>query len=170
VHIKDLFRTGEPPASLEQIKREVYFIPETLTLDRLLRRMRQNKAHMAAVVDEYGGVSGIVTLENVIEEIVGQIQDEFDREKPEMVRRDERVYEVDGSMLVVDLEHALNLEFSDRDEDTVAGIVLSELGRPPKAGDRVEVGPLQLEVLQVKHRRIRSLLVTLNAETSAASD
>jgi CBS domain containing-hemolysin-like protein len=169
VHIKDLFRTGQPPASLEEIKREVHFIPETLTLDRLLRRMRQDKAHMAAVVDEYGGVSGIVTLENVIEEIVGQIQDEFDREKPELIQREDRVYEVDGSMLVVDLENALDVEFSDRDEDTVAGIVLSELGRPPKPGDRVEVGPLQLEVMQVKHRRIKSLLVTLASQAPEQS-
>jgi magnesium and cobalt transporter len=72
-------------------------------------------------------------------------------------------------MLVVDLENALDVEFSDRDEDTVAGIVLSELGRPPKPGDRVEVGPLQLEVMQVKHRRIKSLLVTLASQAPEQS-
>lgn len=168
VHIKDLFRTEQQPKSLESVRREIHFIPETLTLDKLLWRMRKARAHMAAVVDEYGGVSGIVTLENVIEEIVGQIQDEFDREKPELVRRGTNTYDVSGSMLVVDLESALNVEFSDRNEDTIAGIVLSELGRPPRPGDRVEVGPLLLEVLQVKHRRIRSLRVQLKSGESTA--
>jgi CBS domain containing-hemolysin-like protein len=166
VHIKDLFRTEKAPTSLEEVKRDIHFIPESLTLDRLLRRMRQDKAHIAAVVDEYGGVSGIVTLENVIEEIVGQIQDEFDREKPELVRRADNTYEISGSMLVVDLESALKVEFSDRNEDTIAGIVLSELGRSPRPGDRVEVGPLALEVKHVKNRRIRSLLVKMRADSA----
>jgi CBS domain containing-hemolysin-like protein len=135
VHIKDLFQSETPPTSLEQIRREILFVPESLTLDRLLRRMRQERAHLAAVVDEYGGVSGIVTLENVIEEIVGQIQDEFDREKPELVKKSENEYRVAGAMLVADLEDALRVDFSDRDEDTVAGVVLSELGRSPRVGD-----------------------------------
>jgi CBS domain containing-hemolysin-like protein len=80
VHIKDLFRSTTLPSSLEQVRREISLVPETLPLDRLLRKMRQGQIHMAAVLDEYGGVSGIVTFENVIEEIVGEIQDEFDSE------------------------------------------------------------------------------------------
>jgi CBS domain containing-hemolysin-like protein len=125
---------------------------------------------MAAVVDEYGGVSGIVTLENVIEEIVGQIQDEFDEEKPELVKKSDNSYNVSGGMLVMDLEDELHIEFSDRDEDTVAGVVLSELGRSPRVGDVVQVGPLELEVLQVKRHRIRLLRVTqkLPAQESAS--
>ncbi len=161
VHIKDLFTSDALPKSLEEIRRDLQFIPETLTLDRLLRRMRQDRVHLAAVVDEYGGVSGIVTLENVIEEIVGQIQDEFDQERPELVKKADRVYNVSGGMLVMDLEDELDIEFSDRDEDTVAGIVLSELGRSPRVGDRVRVGPLDLEVMQVKRHRIRLLRVTV---------
>ncbi len=84
VHIKDLFRATEPPSSLTEVKRAISFVPETLPADRMLRRMRAERVHMAAVLDEYGGVNGIVTLENVIEEIVGEIQDEFDFEKPEI--------------------------------------------------------------------------------------
>jgi hypothetical protein len=103
----------------------------------------------------------IVTLEDVIEEIVGQIQDEFDQEKPDMVRESENVYRVWGSMLVVDLEDALNVEFSERDEDTVGGVVLSELGRQPKVGDVVEVGEVRFEVLEASRRRIEVLLVTV---------
>lgn len=161
IHIKDLFRSAELPKSLEAVKRELHFVPETLTLDRLLRRMRKEKEHLVAVVDEYGGVSGIVTLEDVIEEIVGQIQDEFDQEKPDMVRESGNVFRVSGAMLVMDLEDALDVEFSERDEDTVGGVVLSELGRQPKVGDVVEVGEVRFEVLETSRRRIDSLRVTV---------
>ena len=147
--------------SLSQVARELAFVPETLQLDRLLRRMRAERLHMAAVFDEYGGVSGIVTMENVIEEIVGSIQDEFDLEKPELVKRGKNVYLVSGSMLVDDLEGAIGLELSDRDEDTIGGVVLSELGRPPVLGDRVELGPVALEVLDLEGARIKIVRLTV---------
>jgi CBS domain containing-hemolysin-like protein len=168
VHIKDLFSTAKPPGSLEEIRRDILFVPESLTLDRLLRRMRHERSHMAAVVDEYGGVSGIVTLENVIEEIVGQIQDEFDRERPELVKKGEHEYRVAGAMLVADLEDALGVDFSERDEDTVAGVVLSELGRSPRIGDRVTVGRVEFEVLDAERHRIETLLVKVSPRESVA--
>lgn len=169
IHIKDLFHRQQPINSLRDLAREITFVPETLSLDRLLKRMRAERMHFAAVVDEYGGVAGIVTMENVIEEIVGPIQDEFDTEKPELVPKGDGVYHVSGAMLVVDLEDELAIEFSDRDEDTIAGIVLSELGRPPLVGDKVEVGPLVLEVLEVEKNRARTLRVMV-ADTATASD
>ncbi len=161
IHIKDLFRTSRPLRSIEDVSRELAFVPETLELDRLLNRMLAEKVHLAAVLDEYGGVSGIVTLENVIEEIVGQIQDEFDAEKPDLMALGGGVYSVSGSMLVEDVEQALEVEFSDRDEDTIGGVVLSDLGRLPAPGDRVELGPLLLEVDQVEGNRITTLQVTV---------
>jgi CBS domain containing-hemolysin-like protein len=170
INIKDLFHLPELPKSLEEIKREIHFVPETLALDRLLRRMRREREHMVALVDEYGGVSGIVTLEDVIEEIVGQIQDEFDQEKPEMVREKEGVYRVSGQMLVVDLEEELNVEFSERDEDTVGGVVLSEIGRSPKVGDTVQVGEVRFEVLEISRRRIKTLRVSRRRREPAAED
>ncbi|MFP3938701.1 MAG: hemolysin family protein [Thermoanaerobaculia bacterium] len=169
VHIKDLFRNSRPLHSLEDVSREMAFVPETLPLDRLLNRMLAEKVHMAAVLDEYGGVSGIVTLENVIEEIVGQIQDEFDAEKPELTPLGGGVYLVSGSMLVEEVEEALDVEFSDRDEDTIGGVVLSDLGRRPVAGDRVELGPLLLEVQEVQRNRIRTLRVTVREPEPAAA-
>jgi CBS domain containing-hemolysin-like protein len=164
VNIKDVFARDKSLESFEDVKREIHFVPESLNLDRLLRRMRREREHMVAVLDEYGGVSGIVTLEDVIEEIVGQIQDEFDQEKPEIVQEKESVYRVSGTMLVVDLEDALSVEFSERDEDTVGGVVLSELGRPPKNGDSVQVGEVSFEVLETSRRRINTLLVTVTPQ------
>ncbi len=161
VHIKDLFRRERPPASLQEIAREIALVPETLELDRLLKRMRAERFHLAAVIDEYGGVSGVVTLEDVIEEIVGQIQDEFDAEKPELQKKPDGSYLVAGGMLVEELEGALGLELSDRDEDTIGGVVFSELGRNPAVGDRVELGPILLEVTEMQRNRVRTLKVTV---------
>lgn len=172
VHIKDLLIAEKPTESLEQIQRDIMFVPETLQLDRLLRRMRAERVHMAAVVDEYGGVSGIVTMEDVIEEIVGQIQDEFDEERPDVIKQSEGVFLVSGSMLVMDLEEAISLEFSDRDEDTIGGLVLSELGRSPRTGDEVTVGHARFKVMEVSRRRIHTLEVRVqaaNADTAAPS-
>ncbi|HKI01240.1 MAG TPA: hemolysin family protein [Thermoanaerobaculia bacterium] len=161
VHIKDLFRRERPLSSLKEVSRDIAFVPETLELDRLLKRMRTERFHMAAVIDEYGGVSGVVTLEDVIEEIVGSIQDEFDVEKPELQAQGDGVYEVSGGMLVEDLEEALGVEFSERDEDTIGGVVLSELGRNPQEGDRVELGPVTIEVLEFQLNRVNTVRITV---------
>jgi CBS domain containing-hemolysin-like protein len=167
IHIKDFFRSERVPEDLRRIARPVKFVPESTPLDKLLARMRSERTHLTAVLDEYGGVAGIVTLENVIEEIVGPIQDEFDAEKPELVDRGDGVYQVSGAMLVLDLEDELGLELSERDQDTVGGLVLSELGRRPRVGDRVELGGLRLEVLDVQGNRIRTLrIVRLAASPS----
>ena len=161
VHIKDIFRAETLPDSLMEVRRDITFVPETLTLDRLLRRMRLEHVHMCAVLDEYGGVSGIVTMENVVEEIVGDIQDEFDMEEPDIIERGDNVYDVVGSMLIADLESELNVELSDRDEDTIAGVVLSELGRQPQVGDRVEVGRMAAEIHELDGNRITRVRTTV---------
>jgi CBS domain containing-hemolysin-like protein len=161
IHIKDIFRRERPLTSFQEVAREIAFVPETLELDRLLKRMRTERFHLAAVIDEYGGVSGVVTLEDVIEEIVGQISDEFDVDKPEILKVDEGAYEVSGGMLIEDLEDELGIELSDRDEDTVGGLVLSELGRNPAVGDRVELGPVSIEVLEVHLNRVNTVRITI---------
>ena len=170
IHIKDLFRRDRPLNSLKEVARDIAFVPETLELDRLLKRMRTERFHLAAVIDEYGGVSGVVTLEDVIEEIVGPIQDEFDIENPELQEQGDGVYVVSGGMLVEDLEEALGVEFSKRDEDTIGGVVLSELGRNPAEGDRVELGPLSLEVLEIQHNRVNTVRVTVQQPATVPPD
>ena len=170
IHIKDLFRAEEMPSNLQDTKRETFFVPETLPLERLMLRMRNSHLHMAAVLDEYGSISGIVTLENVIEEIVGEIQDEFDAERPELTQIGDGVYQVLGSMLLADLEDELAIEIDSRDEDTIAGIALSEIGRRPRINDRASVGPIELEVLEVELNRILSLKITISPEASKTQD
>ena len=170
IHIKDLFRAEQIPDKLEEAKRETFFVPETLPLERLMLRMRNSHLHMAAVLDEYGSVSGIVTLENVIEEIVGEIQDEFDAERPELTKIADGSYQVLGSMLLADLEDELAIEIDSRDEDTIAGIALSEIGRRPRVGDRATVGPIELEVLEVELNRILALEVTVDEEVQPPED
>jgi magnesium and cobalt exporter, CNNM family len=170
IHIKDIFRRERPLASLQEVAREIAFVPETLQLDRLLKRMRTERFHLAAVIDEYGGVSGIVTLEHVIEEIVGQIQDEFDVEKPEFLKREEGVWQVSGGVLIEDLEDELGIELSDRDEDTIGGLVLSELGRNPAVGDRVELGPVTIEVIEVHLNRVNTVRITVRQPAMVPDD
>lgn len=170
IHIKDLFRRERPVTSLQEVAREIAFVPETLELDRLLKRMRTERFHLAAVIDEYGGVSGVVTLEDVIEEIVGQISDEFDVDKPELLKVEDGVYEVSGGMLIEDLEDELDIELSDRDEDTIGGIVLSELGRNPAVGDKVEVGPVAIEVMEVHLNRVNTVRITVPQPAAVPDD
>ena len=170
VHIKDLYRRERPLDNLKEVAREIAFVPETLELDRLLKRMRAERFHLGAVIDEYGGVSGIVTLEDVIEELVGQIHDEFDDEKPDLQRDPDGTYQVSGGMLVEELEDALGLELSDRDEDTIGGVVFSELGRNPVVGDRVELGPITLEVLEMQRNRVGTLRVTVHQPAAIESE
>ncbi|MFL6232402.1 MAG: hemolysin family protein [Thermoanaerobaculia bacterium] len=170
IHIKDIFHRERPLTALTEVAREIAFVPETLELDRLLKRMRTERFHLAAVIDEYGGVSGIVTLEDVIEEIVGSIQDEFDVEKPELVEKGDGVYQVSGGMLVEDLEEALGVEFSERDEDTIGGVVLSELGRNPAVGDRVELGPVTIEVLEVQLNRVATVRIIVHQPETVPRD
>jgi CBS domain containing-hemolysin-like protein len=172
IHIKDIFRAGTLPEGLTAVQRDITLVPETLSLDRLLRRMRREHVQMCAVLDEHGGISGIVTMENVVEEIVGDIQDEFDLEEPEIVARGENVYDVVGSMLIADLENELDVELSDRDEDTIAGVVLSELGREPRIGDKVEVGGMLAEISELDGNRITRLRTVLadSQDSSAAKN
>jgi magnesium and cobalt exporter, CNNM family len=169
VHIKDLFRAATPPSSLLDVARKLEFIPETMPLDRLLQKMQRQRIHFAAVVDEYGGVSGIISLEDVLESVVGELRDEFDgQERPDIVKVARGVYRVSGAMLVHDAERALGAELGPRHEDTLGGAVLSELGRRPKVGDRVRIGSAAVEVLEVDLGRIQSVRVSVEPAQSRA--
>lgn len=159
---KDLLKlfshTGE--LVLTELMRPAVIIPESKRLNVLLREFRVSKNHMAIVVDEYGGVSGLVTIEDVLEEIVGEIDDETDAEA---VRDIERLpngeYRVQALTAIEDFNDGLGAEFSDDEYDTIGGLVVAEFGRLPEAGEAVVIGDWQFEVESADHRRLHAVRV-----------
>ncbi|MBH77946.1 MAG: hypothetical protein CL897_06935 [Dehalococcoidia bacterium] len=146
--------------SLGALLREAVFIPEMKHADELLREMRANRTHLAIVVDEYGGTAGLITIEDLIEEIVGEIEDEYDVAGPAMEHISEDEVLLDASMPVEVLEELFHYSVESEDFDTVGGFVIHELGRLPTAGDEVQVDSLRLQVLSLSGRRLRRLRVT----------
>ena len=146
-------------------------VPETATADRLLRVFQKRTLHLAVVVDEYGGTSGIVTLEDVLEEIVGEVQDEFDEEPPEMAPSVDGTLSVSGSARLETIARALGAaeEVADAEVDTVAGFVQERLGRLAKEGDHVRLGGYILRVDQVRRNRIVNLTATREQSSTASS-
>ncbi|MBI5289391.1 MAG: HlyC/CorC family transporter [Chloroflexi bacterium] len=172
VYAKDLLRCraeGRRP-TLREIARPPYFIPESKRVDELLAELRQSKVHIAIVVDEYGGTAGLVTIEDLLEEIVGEIQDEYDREEApiERVNESEAILDARVSIDALDELFGFEPEGDDQDYDTVGGFVYHHLGKVPAAGDEVRVDGLTLRVLSVLGRRIKKVRATKRADEPAA--
>ena len=146
-------------SSLRALLREAVFIPETKHADQLLREMRGNRTHLAVVVDEYGGTAGLITIEDLIEEIVGEIEDEYDVAGPTMEQISEDEVLLDASMPADVLAELFDYAAESEDFDTVGGFVIHELGRLPAVGDEVQVDGLRLRVLSMSGRRLRRLRV-----------
>ncbi|KPJ75325.1 MAG: hypothetical protein AMS14_03775, partial [Planctomycetes bacterium DG_20] len=169
LYAKDLLdRAADEEAghlTVEDVMRTALFVPETKPLDELLREFQANKVHMAVVLDEYGGTSGLVTIEDVVEEIVGEIVDEHEPEPPRAIRRvAERTFEVEARVRIDELNDALNVDLpEDDDYETVGGFVLSRLGYIPEAGESLEHNGLRITVLEAEVRRIRRLKIDLAA-------
>lgn len=159
---KDLLRLnlGEE-LDMRDILRPAIFIPESKRLNVLLKEFRASRNHMAIVVDEYSGVAGLVTIEDVLEQIVGDIEDEYDFDETEdnIIRDKAGRYRVKATTQIADFNEALQTEFSDEDYDTVGGLVLSQFGRLPKRGESIEFEGLKVSVLRADSRRIHTLVV-----------
>ena len=163
VHIKDLYALrgrAKTAAELLPVARPLFYIPETAALDRLLRRFLDRKSHFAVVVDEFGGTVGIVTLENAMEALVGQIQDEFDTETSELVRLGDHVWEAVGTLALHELEKIIGSVPHDENTTTASGWVTEKLGGFPKSGDVVNVGDFELRVEQMDGPRVAKLKVS----------
>jgi CBS domain containing-hemolysin-like protein len=163
VHIKDLYALRDKSrtaADLLPAARKLIYVPETARLERLLQLFLERKSHFAIVVDEYGGTIGIVTLENVLEALVGQIQDEFDSEQTQVVRRGENVWEVAGTLPLHDLEKIIGTIEHDEGIATVSGWVTQKFGGFPKAGDTLSVGACELRVEEMDGPRVARLKIT----------
>lgn len=167
VHIKDLYamrlkaRSG---ADLAPVARKLIYVPETSHLEKLLQLFLERKLHLAIVVDEYGGTVGMVTLENIIEELVGQIQDEFDQEKPLLIPRGDTVWEAAGSLPLHELEELVGEPLHEEGITTVSGWVTHRLGGFPKAGDTLAVGRFELRVEDMDGPRVARLKLSKRPE------
>ena len=161
IHVKDLLlaQLRGPGRPLVELKRDVLFVPENSNIEALLSQFIEHKTHMAVVLDEYGGASGIVSLENITEELFGQIQDEFDRERPEIEPLGSGRYRVRGDYLIEDLVDRLKVEVGEPAEETIGGYVAARLGREVAPGDRTTLGDLQIEVLEAERYRVRWVVV-----------
>lgn len=169
IHLRDLFRTQKDLRDLRSIMRPVMVLPETLSVSRVLKELQHQKTQMAILVDEYGGTAGMVTLEDLVEEIVGEIQDEFDQEeKPEVQQVAPNSYEVDGAMLIEDARAELGLDPEEVEGvDTVGGYIFSVLGEKPAVGQQVQVGKHSLQVIEVEGLRITRVRVVLESNMAA---
>jgi magnesium and cobalt transporter len=160
---KDLLRyyAGEEEFNVREMLRPAVFIPEAKPLNVLLKEFRKNRNHMAIVVDEYGGVAGLVTIEDVIEQIVGDIEDEYDFEDVEdnIVPEKGGQFRVKALTEIADFNAAFGTRFSDEDFDTVGGLVMSRFGRVPKRGEQIVIDNLVFKVLRADSRRVHLLQV-----------
>jgi CBS domain containing-hemolysin-like protein len=157
VYEKDLVRaerTGQAAEAVARIMRKPHFVPETKKVDQMLREMQAGNYHMAVVVDEYGGTAGVVTLEDLLEELVGEIRDEFDEEEPDMVALGDGALRVHGRMPISELNDLLDAELPDDDWDTVGGLIFNSLGHVPNAGEQVDIDGYRLRVERLQGRRI----------------
>ncbi len=175
VHLKDLMRhkmKSEGPFDIDLLIREVPAVPENYPIDRLLVAFKERKLHMSIVLDEFGGLAGIVTLEDLVEEVVGEVRDEFDLEKEPLVEISPGVIEVAGDYLVADFDEGfLGEEAALPDVETVGGLVVTKLGRPPRVGDMVIYNDwVQMEVLAVDGRAVARVQIEFPDPEKKKSD
>jgi Mg2+/Co2+ transporter CorC len=147
----------EPHADLLKIKRDIIPVPEMMPLEKLLKLFLSKHAHLALVVDEFGGTVGIVTLENVLEELVGDIQDEFDFEKEEFRKINANEFSVDGALGLYELNDLAKLDLESSDVSTIGGYVTHLLGHLPKTGEQVKIDGYLVTISQADSRRVKQL-------------
>ena len=167
IHIKDLYAMRLKSRSGRELLpavRKLIYVPETARLERLLQLFLERKLHLAIVVDEFGGTTGMVTLENILEELVGQIQDEFDQEQPLLTRTGENVWQASGALPLHDLEELIGEPLREEGVTTINGWMTHRLGGFPKVGDVLNVGAYELRVEEMAGLRIDRLKLTKRAE------
>ncbi len=172
VHVKNVLssvvRGGQGALNLKTVATSPYFVPETKKLDELLQEIKQNRKQMVVVVDEYGGMAGVVTLEDILEEIVGEIQDEYDNEVKPIIEISDSVFIMSARLAIEEMNEALDTEFEFEDFDTVGGLVLSNLGKVPLKGDSFEDDGWKFTVMNVQGNRIGMIRVE-RSETHGAN-
>ena len=161
------------PPTVRELLRPPLYVPESMTVDDLLHEFQRRKVHVAIVLDEYGGTAGLVTIEDLIEEIVGEIQDEYDVEEPMVVTISDDEARIDGRASVDDLLELFDVQLADADEgdqfDTVGGLVYHHVGGIPKVGDTVSLDGITITVESTDGRRVGKVLAVRRREEAAAA-
>lgn len=173
LYVKDLLRYLLPEhqtINLRALARPPVFVPESAKVTQVFHDMRTKKVHMAIVSDEYGGTAGVVTIEDLLEEIVGEIQDEYDTEEPAVEPAGEGIFIVDGSVSMGTIDELLEVDLETDAYDTIGGLIYSQLGASPEEGATALVGPLQATVLAMDGRRVRRVRVERRTDTPPADD
>ena len=164
IHIRDLLEMKNAPHKdiLSKIVRKILFVPENKSISEILHEMMKKRIHLAIVVDEYGGTAGLLSMEDILEELVGDIRDEHDEATDEPVKKiNEKVCEFDGIYLVEDACEVLDIPYTEHEESTMGGYVFNLLGREPKVGDKAEDEYCVYEVTEIDNMRITKVKVTL---------
>jgi putative hemolysin len=151
---------GKVVKTVAEIARVPHFIPESKKVDELLHEFQLSKVHMAIVVDEYGGTAGLVTIEDLLEEIVGEIEDEYDAEEPKVERISDTEAIMNAKVSTDDFKEMFGVDVEEEDFDTVGGFVFSRLGRIPNVGDIIEVDGIKIEILSTVGQRVKEVRVT----------
>jgi magnesium and cobalt transporter len=176
VHAKDLLKYwGQQGVAASQFVRPPYYVPETTKISVVFKELRSRKSHMAVVLDEYGGTAGILTLEDIIEEIIGDIMDEYDNEEVWIVPNQDGSLTVDARLDVEDLEDYLGVDLPEGKFESVGGLIISLLGRVPAKGEKIVVGGIEMEILHATDRKIEKIIVRPvqlleNVETTSPDD
>lgn len=162
IHIKDLYEQSlkKEEFSIEKIIRPVLLVPETMTMDNLIREFQKGHIQMAIVIDEFGGTAGLITLEDVLEEIFGEVQDEFDAEEADIKKIEENTYLANAMMRIDEINEFFEIEIIDEDVDTIGGYVVKLLGRIAQAGDIAGSENLEFQVKEIDGARITKLIIT----------
>ncbi len=161
---------GAAPPTLRDLLRPCFFVPESKRVDEMLTEFQQRRVHLAVVVDEYGGVAGIVTIEDLLEEIVGEIEDEFDREEPTVERLESGDAQVDARIPIDSFNEEFNVDIEPQGFDTLGGFMFSRLGRIPTSGDMVEEAGLRMQVTATAGRRVKKVRVSSQPAEVSSDD
>ena len=170
LYAKDLLKqwgTDEKSLSVRDIMRAPYFIPESKNLEELLQEFKRKRVHLAIVIDEYGGTSGLITIEDLLEQIVGDIQDEYDREEPLLTVNPDGSITADGRLPVEELEEHFDIEIERDNFDSVGGLVFHLLGKIPAVGDSINGSGLSLKIVDADLRRVKKVSISLLGRTPA---
>ena len=170
LHVKDLLpllRCGQRP-DLEALARDVLEVPVFMPISELLRLLQKERKQLAILIDEYGGTAGMVTIEDILEEIVGEIQDEFDEERPEVEKKQDKTYSVDGKMLVEEINELFGLDLDHSQYDTIGGWVYGQLGVLPKVGQVFSLPEAQIAVEEMDELRITRVAIMLQKDVDEA--